>query len=299
MNQLATYIMPPPSRWHYFILRIPIWLFSSIPLPILHLLSSTLTVLLRDILRYRRNIVDTNLRNAFPNKTPQEIIRIRNEYYLHLMDVTLETFHMAGLSYAQLKKRFVFENMTMVDDLIKEHKMVLLAMGHCGNWEWGGSSFSINSATPTYTLYHPLSNAFFNWHVFHLRNKFKINLIPMQQTARAVSQIAQTHCLLAFIADQSPVPETAYWTTFLNQDTAFFNGYAKLAAKYKTPVVFASIKKVGRGKYQCAFVAIKTAHEDCSADDVVERFARLLEKDIEAQPENWLWSHRRWKHKRK
>lgn len=291
--------MPPPARWHYYILRLPIWLFSSIPLPILHLLSTALTWLLRDVLCYRRKVVDANLRNAFPEKTDQERARIRNEYYLHLMDVTMETLHMAGLSYNKLKQRFVFENMELADELIKKHNMLLLAMGHCGNWEWGGSSFSINSATPTYTLYHPLSNPFFNWHIFHLRNKFKINLIPMQQTARAVSQIASTKCLLAFIADQSPVPETAYWTTFLNQDTAFFNGYGKLAVKYQAPVIFASVKKVGRGKYRSRFELIKAANETCSADEVAERFIRLLEQDVIDQPAYWLWSHRRWKHKRK
>jgi KDO2-lipid IV(A) lauroyltransferase len=299
MKQLATYLMPPPARWHYFFMSIPLRLLFSLPLPVLHQLSNLLTWLLRDILRYRRKIVDVNLRNSFPNKSAKELAKIRNAYYLHLMDVTLEIFHMAGLSYAQLKKRFVFENMELVDDLIGKHKMVLLAMGHNGNWEWGGSSFSINSGTPTYTLFHPLSNQFFNWYIFHLRNKFKINLIPMQQTARAVTQIVDTNCLLAFIADQSPVPENAYWTHFLNQDTAFFNGYGKLAVKYNAPVVFASVKKIGRGKYQSKFELIRPVDEDCSADQVVERFVRLLEQDIVNQPEFWLWSHRRWKHQRK
>jgi Kdo2-lipid IVA lauroyltransferase/acyltransferase len=104
--------------------------------------------------------------------------------------------------------------------------------------------------------------------------------------------------VLAFIADQSPVPEYAYWTHFLNQETCFFNGYDKIARKKNYPVVLAYLIKVKRGKYIMKVELLSQNSSTLKENEITELYIRRLEQIITANPENWLWSHRRWKHKK-
>ena len=103
----------------------------------------------------------------------------------------------------------------------------------------------------------------------------------------------------AFIADQTPSPEGAYWTTFLNQDTPVFWGTEKIAQKLNYPVVYVTVSRVKRGYYEVNTEYLVKEPKNTKEGEISELHTRKLEQDIIAQPEIWLWSHRRWKHKRK
>jgi KDO2-lipid IV(A) lauroyltransferase len=87
----------------------------------------------------------------------------------------------------------------------------------------------------------------------------------------------------------------AHWTRFLNQETAFFQGVEKISKAYDLPVVYLSIRRPSRGKFVAQYEMIADSPRSLADGEVVERFARRLEADIIAQPEIWLWTHRRWK----
>jgi KDO2-lipid IV(A) lauroyltransferase len=265
------------------------------PFGLLYRLSDFISFILIHLFPYRKSVVEENLSKSFPNKSTTQIKAIRNAYYKHLVDVSLETFKICGMSPAQIQKRFQFTNAEMLVDLMQPNQPLILVMGHCGNWEWGGTTYSTLNPFDTYTLYHPLSSPFFEWYTYKIRSHFKLKLLPMQKIARAFGSINNTSCMIAFVADQSPPPENAFWTKFLNQETAFFTGYAKLAIKHKCPVAYASVTKKGRGYYQSTFHIISEASN--TETDIIHKFVTMLEKDIQAEPQYWLWSHRRWKHK--
>jgi KDO2-lipid IV(A) lauroyltransferase len=102
----------------------------------------------------------------------------------------------------------------------------------------------------------------------------------------------------AFIADQTPSPEKAYWTTFLHQDTPVFWGTEAIARKLNYPVVYASVYKVKRGYYSIAAETLFEEPKDTKEGEISEAHTRKLERDIQQHPSIWLWSHRRWKHRR-
>jgi KDO2-lipid IV(A) lauroyltransferase len=99
-------------------------------------------------------------------------------------------------------------------------------------------------------------------------------------------------------ADQSPSKEAAVWLQFLNQDTPFFAGYEKIAKKTNQPVIFVDVQKVGRGFYEVEFILISKNPEETEDNFIVQKYAQLVENQIVRQPSYWLWSHKRWKHKR-
>ena len=85
-----------------------------------------------------------------------------------------------------------------------------------------------------------------------------------------------------------------HWTNFLNQETAFLVGSDKMAKKCNQQLIYPHITQKKKGYYELEFKIIPMNSEI----EPVETYAKLLEKNIQEQPELWLWSHRRWKRKR-
>lgn len=284
----------------YFIAIPFIYLVSVTPFWLLYGISDGFYALLYRLMGYRKKVVITNLKNAFPEKTDAEINRIAGKFYHHLCDLFLETFKTLTISKKSMLKhcRFSPEAKGLFDQLADDNQSIILAMGHQGNWEWAGNSFSMVCRQQLYVIYHPLSNKYFNGLIYRMRTRFKTKLIAMRDTYKdMVANKAELNAT-AFIADQTPAPNNAYWTTFLNQDTPVFQGTERIARKLNYPVVYAQVKKVKRGHYEI-FAEMLVANPAGTQDgEISELYTRRLEKDIIAQPETWLWSHRRWKHKK-
>ena len=151
------------------------------------------------------------------------------------------------------------------------------------------------------TIYKPLKNKHFDRFMYALRSKYGVVPAPMQSILREMIKRRKTGELTvtAFIADQTPPPdEHTYWTSFLNQETGFFTGPEKVAVKLDMAVIFVHIIKVRRGYYEVETSMISENPKNEAPHAITERHVRKLEEIIKEQPEFWLWSHRRWKHKR-
>ena len=178
-----------------------------------------------------------------------------------------------------------------------EKKSVIIVMGHYGNWEWAGSTFSLVCRQQLYVIYHPLSNKYFNQLLFDMRSKFGTKLYAMKDAFKDMVNNRAEISATAFIADQTPAPEGAYWTTFLNQATPVFWGTEKIARKMDYPVVYVSVQRKKRGYYELTAETLFENPKETAVGEISEAHTRRLEADIIRQPGMWLWSHRRWKHK--
>lgn len=270
------------------------------PFRLLYLLSDVMYGLLYYVLSYRKKVVMGNLRASFPEKSEKELQRICKDFYHYLCDMFLETFKTLTISKDEMVKRcrFTPETVALFNKLSAENKSAVLVMGHKGNWEWAGNTFSILCQQQLYVIYHPLGNKNFNDLMYRMRTRFGTKLIAMQDTFREMVKNRKEVNATAFIADQSPQPATAQWIPFLHQDTPVSKGTEKIAQKMNSPVVYVSVIKEKRGYYR---VEAKMLIENPTAENegtITVLHTRKLEEDIIAQPATWLWSHRRWKHKR-
>ncbi|MEO7765943.1 MAG: lysophospholipid acyltransferase family protein, partial [Ferruginibacter sp.] len=209
------------------------------------------------------------------------------------------TFKTLTISRKQMLRHCSFDPAATVlfERLASERLNIIIVMGHIGNWEWAGNTFSICAKHQLYVIYHPFANKYFNGLVYKMRERFGTKLIPMKDTFRDMIKNRHELNATAFIADQSPNPANAHWMTFLNQDTAVFKGTEKIAQKIKYPIVFVSVKKLTRGYYNLTAELLQAPPYIGTEGDITENHTRKLESDIIAQPETWLWTHKRWKHK--
>jgi Kdo2-lipid IVA lauroyltransferase/acyltransferase len=290
---------PLPAISYYLILPF-IYLIAILPFPLLYVFSDGVYFLLYRVLGYRRKVVRENLVKSFPEKQEKEIGEIEGRFYRYFCDLFLETFKTLTISKENMVKHceFVPETLAIFNQLAEENQSFIVAMGHFGNWEWGGNTFSICCKHQLYVIYHPLTNKYFDGLTFRMRTRFGTRLIAMKDTLRDMLKNRNDLTATAFISDQAPLPDRAYWMDFLNQDTPVFLGIEKIALKIRYPIVYITIRRVKRGYYRVFAERIELTSELQKTGTITEIHTRKLETDIRSQPENWLWTHRRWKHQR-
>jgi KDO2-lipid IV(A) lauroyltransferase len=276
------------------------WIITLLPLRVLYLFSDLLYYILYYIISYRRKVVTENLKNSFPEKSEQERKTIEKKFYRHLADLIVETFKLTHMSKRSQKKRFTYSNLEIIDKLREDKRDIIAVMGHYNNWEWP-TLLPYYLKYKTIIIYKPLQNKYFNGYMNNNRSKFGILLTPTSHVIRDIICFKNKgiNTLSIFISDQIPAKgDIKYWTTFLNQDTAVFTGAGKIAAKYDMAVVFFHLRKVKRGHYNLDIELLHDHTAGLSENAITETHVRRLEEIIKEKPEYWIWSHRRWKHKK-
>lgn len=283
----------------YYIALPLIYGIALLPFPLLYLLSDALYVLIYRVLGYRKSVVLTNLRNSFPEKSEGEIKAIASKFYRWFCDFTLETLKTLTISPKTLHERVSFEGVEVLEEYARRKQSIVLVLGHFGNWELAGARYSQEKGIPPLiVIYHPLQNTYFDRLVHHMRTRHGTQLYTMRETSKSMLRDRHLLTATAFIADQTPAPERAYWMTFLNQDTPVFQGTEALSKKLGYPIVFISITRPKRGHYRMAAENLVENPKATADGEATVTHTRRLERDICAHPELWLWTHRRWKHKR-
>jgi Kdo2-lipid IVA lauroyltransferase/acyltransferase len=242
-----------------------------------------------------------NLQNSFPEKSPGEIRRIMSRFYKNLTDITLEVIKLERISPEELTDRFKFVGMEHLEKSFERKRSVIVAVGHCGNWEWMGTALGLRSPAKFYALVKPLSDINFNKYMEKLRNRLNPDCtIPFKHAYRYMLRHKEDHLSInVIVADQTPAfDHVQYWQEFLHQETPFFLGVEKLARSLDFDVYYTDISRTGRGRYTCEISLISDDPLNNSPHEIIEGYIRLLETSVSRDPDNWLWSHRRWKFKR-
>ncbi len=280
-----------------FFIHLFLKIISKLPFWAIYLLSNFLFLIIFYVLKYRKKVIETNLRLAFPEKNQQEIKKIMRGFYVYLVDVMLETLKMSTMSVKTLQKRIYFKDLSIVNEFAAQKKNFIFALGHCGNWEWASGAFQTQTNYQVLVVYKPLSNVFFDNLVLQWRTRFGQKASAMKATLRCMIQLKNELASTALIADQRPEnPNDAYWGNFLNRKAGFLWGTEKLAQKFNYPVVFANIIKEKRGYYAIELSLLESNPTETKEGEITQKFIESLEKVIQKYPETWLWSHDRWKH---
>jgi KDO2-lipid IV(A) lauroyltransferase len=294
--------------WYYYPLNWLLLALARLPLAVLYVLARGIYLLLAYVVRYRWRVVLENLRNSFPEKGDAEIHAIGRQFYWHFAQVIVEILKLAAISPAELQRRVRFVNPELMTRPFLENRPVLSLGSHRGNWEWILSGAALEFPGRAAGVYKPLNNKFFEEFMRHLRTRLGANAVPMLATLRYLVQHRGKGHTLSLLTDQAAGPEDRpYWTDFMHQDAGFYTSAERLAQQFNCAVLYVGITRVRRGYYEIKFSELPDGQAAKSAANttdeaqrypITEAFVRHLEADIRATPEQYLWTHRRWKHKR-
>ena len=277
-------------------------ILSRLPLPLLYFVADALVYpLMYHVVRYRRAVVAKNLRMSFPEKSAKQRRDLERQFYRRFASTIMEIIYGYRISDEEMRERFVFENVEVVEELAHKNKGVFFMLGHLGNWEWIadiGKRYT-DTSIKEYNVYRQQKSPSADQAMLALRLKRGGGgCIEKKQLLRQL--VAMRHAdnpiTIGLISDQKPSPRNAHvWTTFLNQETAFLDGGEVLARKFGYAVTYVHVESPKRGYYRARFEIITDNPAATNPTEITLAYARLLEQNILESPELWLWTHNRWK----
>ncbi|HSC53863.1 MAG TPA: lysophospholipid acyltransferase family protein [Phnomibacter sp.] len=280
----------------YYLLLAVIYLLSLLPMFVLYALGDIIGFFLFGVVGYRKKVVLKNLRNAFPEKTEKEIDAIAQKFYSNFMDLWMETIKFLTMTPAGIKRRMSGDN-SILFKYHAEGKSCQVIGGHTMNWELLNGYYPLTQPLQFIAVYMQISNPAMERLFKKLRCRFGSLLIPAKEVRYGLDKYFQQQYLYVLGADQSPTkPAEAYWVNFLNQPTGFPTGPAKHTIKQQQPIVFSYIEKTGCGKYVVHLEPLFENLEGVTPEEITLAFVRRLEHILQQHPDNYLWTHKRWKH---
>jgi Kdo2-lipid IVA lauroyltransferase/acyltransferase len=285
----------------FYIIIYPIlWVISILPFPLLYLFSDFVCFIVYNLIGYRKGVVRENLALALPHLTEKERKDIEVKFYHHMCDMFLEMIKTLSISKKEIEKRFVFTNLEVYKDLEKKNKSIALLCAHYASYEWV-VSMNRYISFKGYGIYKKIANKYFDKLVHDIRSKFKANLITTKETASRIEKNYNEGVLslYGFASDQSPREDKIIcWEHFMGVETPIHTGAEMLAKKYDMNVIFLKTKKIKRGYYEGTFELMAENPKETDRFEISKDFIKRVEKQIYEAPEYYLWTHKRWKHRR-
>lgn len=277
----------------YYVFVYPL---SLLPLSILYRFSDLLYLIFITIIPYRKKVIETNLKNSFPEKSEGEIKKLRRAFYRHFCDLLIEGIKNLTISRTELEKRLVIENSEIMNELFDRNKSVLLLGGHFANWEWLITSQNLLFPHQAYGIGKKLTSKFWDKKVNEQRERFGMRVIN-NKNYKEILDANKNECkAILVLTDQSPGSSIrSFWTQFLNQKTAVLFGAEMLAHELDYALVYFRMTKIQRGYYSIKLEVITDQPRTMQWGKITETHVRMLEEEIKLHPELWLWSHKRWK----
>lgn len=239
-----------------------------------------------------------NLTLSFPEKSEQELMIIQRKFYRHFVDVFIEMIKTFTMSKKQIRKRYKFKNFDLVSKLAEKKGIVLLG-SHYANWEWV-VSFCMYTKVPSYGVFTPISNKYFNDFITKSRERFGGYLIPGKKLIPKIisDQKAGINGFYGLLSDQSPqLKKTFYWAPFMGVKVPVHTGAEMLSKRFDLATVFLDVKKIKRGYYEATFELVCEDATNMKNFELTDRFLARVEKQIREAPEFYFWTHNRFKHK--
>ena len=280
----------------YYIIYPLLWLISLLPFRVLYVFSDAIYFLVFHVFAYRKAVVLSNLRIAFPDKTDAERIVIAKQFYHNMIDTFVESIKFITLSKKQALQRSS-ANFEVLDQALSTGKPVFAFGCHQFNWEYVNILFPLHLKVPFIGVYMPIANRVLDRIFFDFRKRYGTVLVPATQFKNQREELLKGQYVLALAADQNPGhPANAYWMQFFGKPAPFVTGPAKGAIKADAIVVMAEMQRLKRGHYHFAMRILTESANSFEPAQLAALYRNELERVIRQDPANYLWSHRRWKY---
>jgi len=285
-----------------FILVYPIiWLLSKLPMRILYFFSDIFFLFFFYLVGYRKKVVSDNIKLAFPEKSRKELQTITKKFFMHLCDLIFESVKAFSISEKEIFKRYSYKNPEVLNDIVNQGRSIAIVGAHQSNWEW-----SVNMALITnincFGAYNKLGNKYFDKVIKDSRQKFGFTGYKTSNTIAAMTEHTTNgkQGLYVLLSDQSPqISKTFYWSEFMGVKVPIHTGAEMLSKKFNLAIIHYSARKVKRGYYEAEFTLITDSPNDFKDYQITDKYITLTETEIRKNPEFYLWSHKRFKHRHK
>jgi KDO2-lipid IV(A) lauroyltransferase len=277
----------------YIFLRFLCFLLMLLPLRVTYLLARLIGSLMYHVFRFRRRIVLANLQIAFGNEMmPERLKKIAQESYKQTAMTFLELLIAPKLK-KQVRTILEPEQKVVFRDLLRQGSGLVIVSGHLGGWELGGAAAAAVMEQPFTVAAVQQSNPYINRFITQRRTDMGMRVAGSKEAMKLLVRALKSGQAIGLVADQSG-GRSAVLADFFGRISATQPGPAKLALKFKTPMLVGAAIRIGVGKFKFLLQQVEI-REDDTVESLTQRHVKILESFIRQYPEQYFWLHRRWK----
>ena len=283
-----------PRYWLMWFALSILWLSSHLPAAILNPLGSAVGLLIYHIAPSRRRIARINLMQAYPEFNEEEIDTLNRKTFKSL---GISIFEMGVAWYrstGKLKNQYTVEGKENIEAAVAGGKGIILLTGHFTTLEIGGRLIGMHTNKYN-TVYKIAHNPLFNAVMVRCRGKFFDDMIDNKDARGIIRGLKKGHATW-FAPDQDFADQDIVFTPFLGGTASTLTATAKLAKMTGAYVIpFYPIRLANNKGYKLINLPALNnfPSDDIEADSAAVN--KAIEEMVYACPEQYLWSHKRFK----
>jgi len=241
-----------------------------------------------------KKIIHSNIKKAFPNINLNDLEKITQLMWNNYGRVFAEYIFIKEFRSGNLSSNIKIEGQNILDEIKNSNKQVIFISGHFGNFELMAMHLE-KSGINLSAIYRPLNNVFLNYIMEGIRKKY----ICKNQIRKGIGglkkliKLKKNNSSTALMIDQR-VSE-GILSNFFNHKASTTTIPAELVKKFNIDIVPIYIERVKGINFKITIhKPLKFMKED-SVQNITNKLNQILESMILYKPEQWIWSHDRWK----
>lgn len=250
-------------------------------------------------LRYRSDVTLCNLRRAFPEKSDAELKEIARGAYENVGIALLELVWFPRMSADRLRESIHFDKPEVIREAQGRGKGLLMLTAHFGNWELLAQSIIVHFGFPVNIIVKTQANLLVDRSINMRRIRFGNRIIPMETALREVLRALRDKEAVGLVADQA-APKENFPIEFFGTKVPTHQGPAVFSLKVGSPIVAIFAVRGTDGKYEAHVEEVPSSdlhgYTEENAIELTRRHVKITEDFIRRYPDQWMWTHKRWKH---
>ena len=245
-----------------------------------------------------------HLRKSFPDWSEEKFLEVAKASMRNMIYLCIEVILTTRIIKPEALPKFArLKNMKQMLRLLLENKTGIISLtGHFGNWEVAGYTTAA-LGFPNTSIARSLDNPYLNDFMLRTRQNAGMRILDKRGAAAVVPGLLNDKKCVGFIADQD-AGRKGMFVDFFGRKASTYKSIGLLAMEHEVPVVVGYSQRVGeRFFFEIGIERIIYPHEWENKDDplrfITQEYTKAVENMIRRAPEQYLWTHRRWKHRPK
>ena len=241
-----------------------------------------------------KKIIHSNIKRGIADVNPEKLENITKQMWNNYGRLFAEYMFIKDFRNGKLSQKIQIQGQEILEEIKNSNKQVVFISGHFSNFELM-AMYLEKSGIKLSAIYRPLNNIFLNQIMEAIREKYicKYQIKKGIGGLRKLIALKKNNFSTALMIDQR-VSE-GILSNFFNQNALTTTIPAQLVKKFNIPIVPVYIERIDGLKFKISVADPVNFSKDTSIENITARLNQMLEKMILKKPEQWIWSHNRWK----
>ncbi len=284
----------------YFLVRFLISIVQVLPLDYADQLARRLAYLVNDVLRFRRAVINDNIRHVYPEMESPDRLNMSRKMWYHLIMMAFDVIHAPRKIHHTNWRKYVFiRDIRLMTSYLIDYRPLVAVSGHYGNFEMAGYVTGL-LGMPSYSVARKLDNPYLDRFINSFREINGQFIIDKDGSAGEIKRVLESGAILTILGDQHAGTKGC-WIDFLGRPASCHKAVALFSLGSAAPMMVSYCRHAGRPlSFEIGCTGVADPLQSDYPNDVralTQWYNDRMADAIYDDPNQYWWVHRRWKEK--